>query len=177
MNHNSRSWTLKRVEDRLQKYGNGYPPGTCEKCGKRGLRFVHIIERGNPNERKRLGACCAEKAISDYDAVSKQRSVRNQYIRVCRIPKRKWDESDNGNPTVIIDGWRLTVFPDKYRLGHFKFSIFRPNDTHYSAESYESVFEAKSAAGRKLSELAGWFEDHNLLDEENDVSEDDYDDD
>ena len=178
MKHNPHPWTLKQIEDRLRKYGDGYYPGTCEQCGKRGLRIVHFISRDDPEEVKRVGACCAPNLVKGYDAIGQQRKMKNQYARVSRIPHRKgWYESQSGNQTIVIEGWRIIVYLDTKIRSQFRFMVVRDDEKHYSPDFYKSESEAKSAAGWKLADLAGWFDADDLLDEKRDVPEDENDDD
>ena len=168
MNRRSRNWQPDHVEDRLRMYGDGYRPGTCEKCGKRGLRHVHIISRRDPNERKRVGACCAELLVSNYDATGKQRKLKNQYDRVCRIPKRKgWHESQNNkNQTIVIEGCRLTIFRDTDVRSRFRFSVNCGDRPEYSKRTYKNEFDAKIAAAWKFADLAGWFGEESISDDD-----------
>lgn len=167
MKPDNHEWTLDHVEDLRRNYGEKYRPGTCEQCGKTGLRYVHVISGDDPLEKMRVGACCAMRLVTGYDAVQQQRQLGNQYARVCRIPTRKgWHKSGNNNQTIVIERWRLTVFRDKENSSRFRFLVSRGDTKRFAKRNYKTEMDAMIAAAREFADLAGWFDDESILDED-----------
>lgn len=139
------NWQIVTIQDRLRRFGLGYKRGTCEHCGKAGLRYVHIIEGGNPRKKLRLGACCAARFVSGYKANQAQAKLANVLSSLMGIPSRKsWSQSGNGNQTIVINGWRLTVFPDKQAPGWFTACLSHgPDERYYPPRKYATVLDAK----------------------------------
>jgi hypothetical protein len=55
-------WKPHKVVD-LQSVGDDR--GTCSRCGKRGLRFVHTL-KNLAGDRLEVGSECATRLCSDY---------------------------------------------------------------------------------------------------------------
>ena len=167
MKPDGQRWTPDHVEDLRRNYGEDYRPGTCERCGKTGLRFVHVVISDEAENSMRVGACCATRLMKGYDASVQQRRLRNQYARVSRIPFRKrWHQSQNKNQTIVIEGWRLTVYRGNDDSSRFRFSVVRGDEKRFGIKKYKTELDAKFAAAWEFADLAGWFNEESISDEE-----------
>lgn len=163
MKPDNHEWTLDHVEDLRRKYGEHYRPGTCERCGTTGLRFVHVISGNDSPKKMRVGACCAIRLVTGYQAVQQQRKLGSQYTRVRRIPYRKgWHESWNNNQTIVIEGWRLTVYRDSVYRSRFRFSVVRGDTKLFPKQHFETALGAMIAASLVFAGLVSWFDEESL---------------
>lgn len=115
---------------------------TCEMCGQERIRFVHIVEHNDFPGQLRVGCICTEKLSGDYvNPRSQENRLRRKASRKGRWLTRKWRTSAKGNEFITAEGSNLTVFPDTFRPGMWKYCI----DGQYGRQSYQSSDQAKLA--------------------------------
>jgi hypothetical protein len=117
---------------------------TCEMCEFQDISHVHIVEHPDYPSRLRVGCVCAEKLTEDYlTARGNEKAQKAKLRRRRTLAKKIWSVSAGGNPTIIIDSVRYTVFQ---RNGGWKASLSEYGEP---AIFYEHVWpteaDAKSA--------------------------------
>ena len=100
-----KGWTCVEIEDL------GSPDIQCEMCESRDIRYVHHMEHPDYDEVIRAGCICAGHMEGDL-AASKLReaTMRSRFSKRKRWTTRRWKISHNGNPTIVADGHRVTVY-------------------------------------------------------------------
>lgn len=115
---------------------------TCEMCGNHPIRYVHVMHHDSQPDDMRVGCVCAEKLSDDYvNPKSREKRLRNKATRRRNWLALKWKRSKKGNPYLKKDGMILTVFPNKWKPGHWGYGI----DGEFSNSTYHSEDEAKMA--------------------------------
>ena len=115
---------------------------TCEMCGNHPIRYVHVMEHEDHGEQVNVGCVCAEHMTDDYvNPKSRETKLKNRSARRRNWLSLKWKTSKKGNPYLKKDGMILTIFPDKFRDGHWGFGV----DGEFSSDKYPSQEAAKMA--------------------------------
>lgn len=155
-NNTNSLWRPRRVID-LREVGKG--PGICDRCDRRDLRFLHILE--HPDEAQvQVGRECARRLCFDYSPEREERRLRNLWARRSRWLMRNWGTSRNGNETLTLrlaegEKVRVTVF---LRFGAWAYSIGDKCGCHFSRERFTTSDTAKLAAFDALAIALGWAE-------------------
>lgn len=119
---------------------------TCEMCGNHPIRYVHVMEHDDYEEELRVGCVCAEHMTDDYvNPKARETRLRNKAQRKRNWLSLKWKTSKKGNPYLKKDGMILTIFPDKFKDGHWGYGI----DGEFSSKKYPSQESAKLALFEK----------------------------
>jgi hypothetical protein len=126
----------------------GTEPGTCQRCGRHDLRFVHTLE-DTSGGRLDVGAECARRLCQGYVPHAEERRLRNLWGRRSRWLLRDWYTSYKGNDTLaFLQGRkrvRVTIFPVKF--GGFQVCIAVAGQApNYSPIAYKTTEEAMLAA-------------------------------
>src|SRR5688500_13784538 len=94
----------------------GLGPGTCDRCGKRNLRFLHTVAHPTEGQRQ-VGSECARRLCGGYDPERKEAQLRKRWENRSRWLTRNWGRSWNGNPTLTFRHGgkvvRVTVYPGR----------------------------------------------------------------
>lgn len=132
-------------------------PGTCGRCGRRDLRFLHTVADPDGTEHH-VGSECARRLCYGYSPEREEGRLRNLWQRRSRWLTRNWGRSWNGNETLTFptDGHavRVTVFAG--RFGGWSFCVGYGDDRVFAPRAFESVDEAKLAAFDEVARVAGW---------------------
>ena len=115
---------------------------TCELCGNYPIRFVHVMEHDDYDGPMNVGCVCAEHISNDYvNPKARETRLKNKAARKRNWLSLKWKTSRKENPYLKKDGMILTVFPNKYKPGYWKYII----DGDFSRDSYPTEEAAKLA--------------------------------
>ena len=141
---NGTPWTPLPATD-LRRTGK--EPGTCDRCGRNDLRFLHPLTRPGGGVIH-VGCECARRLCRNYSPEAEERKQRNLWVRRCRWPTRKWRLSKKGNEYLqfLRQGRmvRVTVFMDC--SGCWSYSLAVGEEHRFSAERFESSDAAKLAS-------------------------------
>ena len=86
------------------------PLHTCELCGCRKVRFVHVMRHPDYFEDVAVGCICAGVMEGDILAArERERLMRNRSKRKRSFPGRKWEQTSHG--------WRLTYHGEQILIG------------------------------------------------------------
>ena len=135
-------------------------PGTCEHCGRSGIRFLHTLEHERTGETKEVGCNCAGKLVAGLDAKAIVRRLESLWKKREKFPRRKsWKVSRNGNPYLSTSDYTVTIFSDNYDPDAFAFCVLDKDDGEkYFDSNFLSKEDAMLAAFDCLAELKGWTE-------------------
>lgn len=87
------------------------PSATCEMCESQQIRYVHYMEHDDFDKILAVGCVCAQHMEEDFDAPrTRERELRNTANRRRNWLKRKWKISSRGNPYILTDGFRISVY-------------------------------------------------------------------
>jgi len=121
----------------------------CQMCGRRWIRFQHIMLHADHAEVL-AGRICAGKMEGDLDAAtSRERDAKRKARR--RDHEEidvEWRQSEAGNWWAKADdGWRLIVYTDKHNAWRFMF-VKGEAQPLWQRPRYGTADEAKTAAAR-----------------------------
>jgi hypothetical protein len=147
-------WQPIRATD-LQAAGTG--PGTCDRCGRRDLRFLHTVHNLDEGELQ-VGSECARRLCYGYSPEREEQRLRNLWARRSRWLTRNWGTSWKGNETLTFkhEGKtvRVTVFPGNF--GGWSYCIAFRGDPLYPSGSFLTADAAKLDAFDRVAVVAGW---------------------
>ncbi len=152
--HASTHWRAVQVID-LRAVGTG--PGVCDRCKRRGIRFLHTVI--NPEQDQlHVGSECALRLCHGYSPEREEGRLRNLWKRRSRWLTRNWGTSKNGNETMTFRHERKKVWVTVYmRFGAWRYSIgLATNNCEYSPLGYASSDEAKLGAFDTLAVMFDW---------------------
>src|SRR5262245_44783127 len=125
----------------------GTEPGTCERCGGRDLRFLHVVAHPDEGARQ-VGAGCARRLCWGYDPAKAEQRLKALWQRRSRWLTRYWGTSWKGNETLRFDhqgqAVRVTIFPG--RCGGHGYCIVVNGEPHWSPGQFSTAEAAKLAA-------------------------------
>lgn len=102
-------WHCQEVYD-VREDDMEAPLHTCELCGCRKVRFVHVMGHPDYFEDVAVGCICAGVMEGDILAArERERFMRNRSKRKRSFPGRKWEQSSHG--------WRLTYHGEQILIG------------------------------------------------------------
>lgn len=152
-------WLPSNVTDVLRV---GQPSGRCQRCGKRGLRFLHHLV--HPVEGTITVGCeCARLICYGYCPDREERKLRNLWARRSRWLVRNWRVSQNGNEWLRIQqkhGPTARVVIVKSRFGGYSYLI-AIGETETRGQwrgPYSDSDVAKLAAFDEMAEKLHWRE-------------------
>lgn len=86
---------------------------TCELCGCKKVRFIHVMRHDMYFEDIRVGCICAGIMENDILAAkNRERQLENRAKRKHHFPYRKWQTTCNGNKYITYKGHKLFVNHD-----------------------------------------------------------------
>ena len=113
---------------------------TCEMCGNERIRYVHIMEHADVENRFNVGCVCAEKMADDYTGPRvRETRLRNRSARRTRWLQRQWRVSAKGNSFLNLEGYNLVVYPTKTQRWGYKIG------DRFGTRTFATVAEAKLA--------------------------------
>jgi hypothetical protein len=135
----------------------GNAPGTCERCGRCDLRFLHTVAHADGREL-RVGCECARRLYHGYSPEREEGRLRNLWARRCRWLTRNWGTSWKGNETLTFchkgETVRVTVFADE--SGAWAYCISVDDQRMFSPTKFASPDAAKLAAFDMFAAAAEW---------------------
>lgn len=134
------------------------PDAVCQMCGRERLRFVHTMRHPDYPDHLQVGCVCAAKMESDPSAAAnRERRLLNLAARRRTWLSRGWRTSRKGNEYRKVQGHVVTVFPERFDLDCWRFSIARGNEKpQFSDSRSATIHEAKLAAFDALADRLGW---------------------
>lgn len=134
----------------------GEEPGTCQRCGRHDLRFLHTVD--HPDEgHLQVGCECARRLCYGYAPEREEHRLHNLWSRRSRWLTRNWGQSRKGNETLKFkhegETVRVTIFPDGF--GAFGYCIAVGGTPFYS-EKFATADAAKLGAFDALADTCGW---------------------
>jgi hypothetical protein len=135
----------------------GAEPGCCERCGRRDLRFLHVV--AHPDEGQlHVGSECARHLCYGYAPDREEARLQNLWERQSRWLTRRWGVTWKGNETLTFahegETVRVTVF--ETRPGAWKICIAVAGSPLYSPRPFPTADAAKVGAFDALAESLGW---------------------
>jgi hypothetical protein len=147
-----KGWHCVDVVDLRPAEGGDYETGTCQMCLNEELRFVHVMRHDEYPDPVDAGCVCAEKMSEDYDAHAREQRLKNRAARKSKWLARKWRRSAKGNHFLNIEGCNVTVFPDKFHPGKWKWKI----DADFGRERFDTPAAAKLDLFDALANYLDW---------------------
>ncbi|WP_152563395.1 hypothetical protein [Ruegeria halocynthiae] len=136
-----KGWICSDIEDL------GEPSETCQMCESQEIRFVHYMSHKDYPNVLACGCDCAGHMEGSLTRSNERdKAMRNASKRRQNFPSLKsWAHSRNGNPTILKEGMRVTVFQ---RGSRYKFVIKHPHlaDGKFGRKAFDSEREAKLAS-------------------------------
>lgn len=131
------------------------PPGTCDLCGRSGLRFVHWLAHREVEFRRPVGKCCAKKLCPNHDAEGFERDLSNRAKRRSNFPTLLgWRESMKGNDCIKLPTINATVTVFRSRFGEgFGWCIAIEDD---EGEDTTKLFSEGTFTTKKEAKLSAW---------------------
>lgn len=100
-----RGWRCVDIEDL------GAPQAECRMCESQTIRYVHHMQHPNYSEVLGVGCVCAGHMEEDVAAArGREVSMRSRASKRKRWLSRKWKTSVKGNPWIIANGYRITIY-------------------------------------------------------------------
>lgn len=134
----------------------GQYPGTCDRCKRRDLRFVHTLEAAD-GRQMRVGSECARHLCLNYLPELEESRLNNRWARRSRWLTRNWRTNCKGNTTLAFkhngEPTRVTVFKAKFDGWSYCIALSRGSST-FSTGRFASADEAKLAAFDHFAEIA-----------------------
>jgi hypothetical protein len=150
-------WQPIRVTDLLH---NGEGPGTCGRCGRNDLRFLHIIEHPAKG-RLDVGSECARHLCRGYLPEAQEGRLRNLWARRSRWLNRDWRRSWKGNEVLkLLDRARgvarVTIFEDAVEGWRYCVAVGEQAHCSRGCPGFPTADRAKLASFDHLALLLGW---------------------
>lgn len=100
-----KGWSCVDIEDL------GSPDSRCEMCESQDIRYVHYMQHPDYPDVLGVGCICSGHMEGDL-AASREReaSMKSRAAKRRRWLTRAWKRSQNGNPYITADGYRVTVY-------------------------------------------------------------------
>ena len=137
----------------------GQEPGTCDRCGRHDLRFLHTIVHLDGGQLQ-VGSECARRLCSDYSPKLEEAKMRSLWDRRARWLTRKWRLSKKGNEYITFVHERMkvhvTIFSYAYRPWLWSYLVVVGREEHFSPEKFASSDVAKLAAFDWIALKIGW---------------------
>lgn len=134
-----KGWALLDVTD------EGDACATCEMCGKQDIRYVHHMRHADHPDLD-VGCVCAERMSGDYVT---HRRLENQLRSKARSKRgwlgRAWLTSLRGNPRIKVNGYYLSIFPNKFNVSRWSYLIVGRGHQQFSKATYPHEAGAKLA--------------------------------
>ena len=118
----------------------------CEMCGQDGIRYIHVMEHPEWNERLNVGLVCASKMEDEYNSNRREADLKNRSLRKVRFMKSEWRQKSNGNLVLQYKGDVITIMPSKYKAGQYCVVYDGRVFNKYKCRSINNVHMAKQAA-------------------------------
>ena len=113
---------------------------TCQMCGNEKIRYVHIMEHPDLDEKFDVGCVCAEKMSGDFEGPKRREAkLRKRAARRTRWLQRKWPVSAKGTSFLNLEGYNLVVYPTKTGRWGYKIGV------RFGPRTYPTNNEAKLA--------------------------------
>lgn len=93
----SRMWHNHSVADRRPRRDPAHVPGRCQRCGRTGLRYVHLMESPDFSDRVEVGCECAQVLCPTYDPYEAEHRLRTRDRRLADWLSLSWWKSVVGN--------------------------------------------------------------------------------
>lgn len=119
----------------------------CEMCETRHIRYVHVMSHADHADDLRCGRICAAHMEGDSTAAKlrEKHLIRQTGVRA-RWLTRNWQQTRAGNPTLTVDGFRVTLWkPPASATWSFKCTQ-RATDWSMKGDNYPSSDAAALAA-------------------------------
>lgn len=142
-----KGWQCIEIEDL------GSPDLTCEMCESREIRYVHHMQHDSYADVIKAGCVCAGHMEGDLLASrEREAGMKSRSARRKRWTTRQWKISRNGNPNIVADGYRVTVYP---RGGAWACTIAALDDTdvRHSRRNYPTQDAAKLAGFDQITRM------------------------
>ena len=141
-----RGWTCVEIEDLGQSLAE------CEMCESQMIRYVHYMKHPEYPEVLGVGCVCAGNMEGDLMAArQRETTLQSRAAKRKRWLSRKWKISAKGNPYIIADGFRVTVWP---RDGGWDAAIaYGDENPIFIRRSYPQQAQAKLAAFDYITKL------------------------
>lgn len=97
------TWRGHSISDRRPSMDLPFVPGRCQRCGKGGLRFVHLMECINYPHRVEVGSECARFLCPSYDPDKAERRLQTRVKRF-----KDWESSPD---------WWTSLIGNHYLIG------------------------------------------------------------
>ena len=121
-------------------------PQTCEVCQVAIIRWIHHMRHDEwPVEYDAGCVCAGQMEQSPAAAKEREQSANSRERRRKGWARRKWKLTANGNHTLKIDGFHITLFT---RNGSFHAVIMRLSDERqwWSKRHYASIEAVRAAS-------------------------------
>ncbi len=114
----------------------------CEMCQFAMVRYVHVMEHAEYDERVHAGCICAEWMEGDYvNPKKREREVRNRTKRRESFVNRTWRVSRKGNAYLKFEGELITIFSQR---GKWNFSVSAGQDVEFGPGGFGTPQDVKA---------------------------------
>ena len=111
-------WTCTGIDDL------GAPVGICGMCGRQIIRYVHHMRHDRHAGMVGAGCICAGRMEGDPDGARKREGdFKKRGSRLTNYLKKEWKRTGKGNWALKYKGRVVTVLPDRFKHGKWKFVV------------------------------------------------------
>ena len=108
-------WYCIEVIDIADDDGEVIEFATCELCGCKKVRYIHVMQHDRFFENLEVGCICAGVMEGDIIAArERERRMKNRARRKRNFPRRKWRETGYGNYCLTYKGKRIFINRSRY---------------------------------------------------------------
>ena len=152
-----KGWTCVKVVD------TGNANSKCKMCGNGTVRYLHFLEHDDYESQLQVGSECSMKMAKNYSTASYVEDYIKRYPKEQEKWPSKWKMSQKGNPYYLEEDYPrerlVTIFPDRYKPGQYKYSIIEKEftttfnedgpeqetytDKKFSQKSFSTITEAQ----------------------------------
>lgn len=142
-----KNWYCVEIEDL------GAQDRVCEMCESQDIRYVHYMHHPSHPEVLAVGCVCAGHMEGDLVAAkAREASMLSRAGKRKRWTTRRWKTSQKGNPTIVSDGYRVTVYKKGFGHGATVAPVLG-DEVHHLRRVHRTVDAAKLAAFDFMTKL------------------------
>lgn len=122
-------------------------------CESQTIRYVHHMQHPTYSDILEVGCVCAGHMEGDLAASrAREATMKSRASKRKRWLSRVWRVSAKGNPNIVADGYRVTVYP---RGGGWACTVAAVDNStvQHSRRNYVTQGEAKLAGFDHISRL------------------------
>jgi hypothetical protein len=112
-----KGWACIDIYDDVGDNGDGEDEDLtflCQMCEAKLIRYVHVMTHPAYEGELEVGCICAgHMELEPGAAVERERAFKNRALRRRNWTRRQWRTSRKGNPFIRVNGFVISVFPQR----------------------------------------------------------------